>query len=53
VGWLIVATDLPDAALAILGIAKNWARSSIWLLRVICNTKVEYRGSRQDSGKVR
>jgi 1-acyl-sn-glycerol-3-phosphate acyltransferase len=28
----------------ILSIAKNWGRSSIWLMRVICNTKVEYRG---------
>src|SRR5260370_208769 len=24
--------------------AKAWARSSVWLMRVICNTKVEYRG---------
>jgi 1-acyl-sn-glycerol-3-phosphate acyltransferase len=29
---------------AIMNIARNWARSSIWLMRVICNTKVEYRG---------
>ncbi len=29
---------------AILSIAKNWGLSSIWLMRVICNTKVEYRG---------
>ncbi|WP_315837579.1 1-acyl-sn-glycerol-3-phosphate acyltransferase [Bradyrhizobium prioriisuperbiae] len=28
----------------ILWIAKNWGRTSIWLMRVICNTKVEYRG---------
>jgi 1-acyl-sn-glycerol-3-phosphate acyltransferase len=28
----------------ILFIAKSWGRSSIWLMRVICNTKVEYRG---------
>lgn len=28
----------------ILWIAKNWGLSSIWLMRVICNTKVEYRG---------
>lgn len=28
----------------ILGIARTWARCSIWLMRVICNTKVEYRG---------
>ena len=25
-------------------IARYWARSSIWLMRVICNIKVEYRG---------
>jgi len=29
---------------AIMGIAKFWARSSTWLLRVICGTRVEYRG---------
>lgn len=29
---------------AILGVAKFWARTSIWLLRVICGTSVEYRG---------
>ncbi len=28
----------------ILWIAKNWGLSSIWLMRVICNTRVEYRG---------
>lgn len=28
----------------ILWIAKNWGLTSIWLMRVICNTKVEYRG---------
>ena len=27
-----------------VSIAQCWARSSIWLMRVICNTKVEYRG---------
>ena len=44
--WLIVA--IPTFLMprwAILSIAKYWARSSIWLLRVICNTKVEYRGT--------
>jgi 1-acyl-sn-glycerol-3-phosphate acyltransferase len=43
--WLLVA--IPTFLMprrAILGIAKYWALSSIWLLRVICNTKVEYRG---------
>jgi 1-acyl-sn-glycerol-3-phosphate acyltransferase len=29
---------------AIINIAKYWGRSSIWLMRVICNVKVEYRG---------
>jgi 1-acyl-sn-glycerol-3-phosphate acyltransferase len=28
----------------ILSIAKNWGRSSIWLARIICNIKVDYRG---------
>lgn len=28
----------------IVFVSKFWARSSIWLLRVICGTKVEYRG---------
>src|SRR5258708_31649541 len=44
--WQIVA--IPTFLMprwGILGIAKNWARSSIWLLRVICNTRVEYRGT--------
>src|SRR3954453_10630397 len=43
--WLIVA--IPTFVMphwAILSIARNWAASSIWLQRVICNTKVEYRG---------
>jgi 1-acyl-sn-glycerol-3-phosphate acyltransferase len=43
--WLIVA--IPTFVMprpGILHIARAWARSSIWLLRVICNVKVEYRG---------
>src|SRR5450755_4865793 len=43
--WLIVG--IPTFLMprwAILNIARYWARSSIWLMRVICNTKVEYRG---------
>ncbi|MGB8398678.1 lysophospholipid acyltransferase family protein [Bradyrhizobium sp.] len=43
--WLIVA--IPTFLMprrAILRIAGYWAASSIWLLRVICNTRVEYRG---------
>lgn len=43
--WVIVG--LPTYLMprsAILTISKNWARSSIWLMRVVCNTRVEYRG---------
>ncbi|WP_375414169.1 lysophospholipid acyltransferase family protein [uncultured Bradyrhizobium sp.] len=43
--WVIVG--LPTLLLprwAAVAIAQNWARSSIWLMRVICNTRVEYRG---------
>jgi 1-acyl-sn-glycerol-3-phosphate acyltransferase len=43
--WLIVA--IPTYLMprwAIMKIARNWARSSIWLLRVVCKTRVEYRG---------
>jgi 1-acyl-sn-glycerol-3-phosphate acyltransferase len=43
--WLLLG--IPTVVMprwAILNIAKYWARSSIWLLRVICNTNVEYRG---------
>lgn len=47
--WLVILLILaiPTFVMppgAILGVAKFWARSSIWLLRVICGTKVEYRG---------
>jgi 1-acyl-sn-glycerol-3-phosphate acyltransferase len=30
---------------AVLGMAKLWGRSSVWLLRAICGTKVELRGA--------
>jgi len=43
--WVIVG--LPTYLLppwGILRIAKNWGISSIWLMRLVCNTKVEYRG---------
>ena len=43
--WVIVG--IPTYLMprwAIMNIARYWARSSIWLMRVICNTKVEYRG---------
>ncbi len=36
--------DLLMPRWAIMAIARYWARSSIWLMRVICNVKVEYRG---------
>jgi len=45
IGWLIVA--IPTVAMprtAILTIAKLWSRQSSWLLRIVCNVKVEYRG---------
>jgi len=43
--WIIVA--IPTFAMprrALLGIAKIWGRNSLWLLRAICNIRVEYRG---------
>lgn len=43
--WIIVA--IPTFAMprrALLEIAKIWARNNLWLLRVICNIRVEYRG---------
>src|SRR6202166_1477216 len=43
--WMLVG--IPTFVMprrAILKISSLWARSSIWLLRVVCNTKVEYRG---------
>ena len=43
--WILVA--LPTYLMpprAFMAIAKAWARSSIWLMRVVCNTRVEYRG---------
>src|SRR5260221_3935071 len=43
--WILIAVPtylMPPRAFR--AVAKAWARSSIWLMRVICNTKVEYRG---------
>jgi 1-acyl-sn-glycerol-3-phosphate acyltransferase len=43
--WIVVAMPtylMPPSAF--MGVAKAWARSSIWMMRLICNTKVEYRG---------
>ena len=36
---------------AVIGLAKQWGRNSIWLLRVICGTRVEYRGVEKDSAR--
>ena len=44
--WLLVA--IPTFLMprwGILNIAKYWGLSSIWLMRVICNTRFEYRGA--------
>ena len=43
--WVIVGIPtylMPRSA--IMTIARCWARSSIWLMRVVCNIRVEYRG---------
>src|SRR4051812_45662454 len=43
--WILVAVPtflMPPGAF--MRIAKAWARSSVWLQRVVCNTRVEYRG---------
>jgi 1-acyl-sn-glycerol-3-phosphate acyltransferase len=43
--WVIVGIPtflMPRSG--IMTVAQCWARSSIWLMRVICNTRVEYRG---------
>jgi len=43
--WNIVA--IPTFLMprrAFMAVAKNWARSSVWLLRVVCNTRLEVRG---------
>jgi 1-acyl-sn-glycerol-3-phosphate acyltransferase len=43
--WLIVALPtylMPPPAFMV--VAKWWARSSVWLMRVVCRTRVDYRG---------
>ncbi len=43
--WNVVAIPtflMPPRAFMV--VAKAWSRSSVWLMRVICNTKVEVRG---------
>ena len=42
---LVVATfTLVLPRRAVIGMAKLWGRTSVWLLRVICNINVEWRG---------
>ena len=43
--WMLVAIPtflMPPRAFMV--VAKVWSRSSVWLMRVICNTRVEVRG---------
>jgi 1-acyl-sn-glycerol-3-phosphate acyltransferase len=43
--WFVVA--IPTFALprsALMTLARLWSRSNIWMLRIVCNVKVEYRG---------
>ena len=46
VGWLIAA--IPTFVMrrsAIMTLARIWSRQNTWLLRVVCNVKVEFRGA--------
>lgn len=43
--WILVA--IPTYVMpprAFMRVAKAWARSSVWLMRVVCGTRVDYRG---------
>jgi len=43
--WILIAIPtflMPPRAFMVVD--KAWARTSIWLMRVICNTRVDYRG---------
>ena len=43
--WILVAIPtfvLPP--IAFMAVATAWARSSVWLMKVVCNTHVDYRG---------
>jgi 1-acyl-sn-glycerol-3-phosphate acyltransferase len=43
--WIVIA--IPTFVMprwGIIAIAKYWGLTSIWLMRIICNTRVEYRG---------
>jgi 1-acyl-sn-glycerol-3-phosphate acyltransferase len=43
--WILVAIPtLPLPPRVFMGVAKMWGRSSIWLMRVVCNTRFEVRG---------
>ena len=45
IGWLIVAIPtfvMPQSA--IMTLARIWSRQNTWLLRIVCNVKVEFRG---------
>jgi len=43
--WILVAIPtFPMPPRAFMVVAKAWSRSSVWLMRVICNTRVEVRG---------
>jgi 1-acyl-sn-glycerol-3-phosphate acyltransferase len=43
--WILVAIPtFVMPARAFMAVAKAWARSSIWLQRIVCRTRIEYRG---------
>jgi 1-acyl-sn-glycerol-3-phosphate acyltransferase len=44
--WMVVAIPtflMPPRAF--MAVAKAWSRSSVWLMRLVCNIKVDYRGA--------
>jgi 1-acyl-sn-glycerol-3-phosphate acyltransferase len=44
--WMVVAIPtflMPPRAF--MAVAKAWSRSSVWLMRLVCNIKVNYRGA--------
>ena len=44
--WMMVAIPtflMPPRAF--MAVAKAWSRSSVWLMRLVCNIKVDYRGA--------
>lgn len=45
IAWMLVFTPMfLGSRKAFMGVAKAWARSSLWLLRVVAGTRVELRG---------